>query len=169
MFDRCRDLAAAFAQSDARIAVLEEMPVDGALACALLALRAAPVDAQSAVRVHALWAKLIAWASAQQMIATKDCTYGVRAFYPSVLGDEHLLAGSEIAAATSIPHGTAMAHLELVDECMPQSWEALARGDLSLGPPQSAPSPHPPLHAGPGRTGRDQARPDRGRARLDPE
>ncbi|HVW81289.1 MAG TPA: DUF222 domain-containing protein [Mycobacteriales bacterium] len=130
------DLAAAFARSDARIAVLEEMPVGGSLAAGLVALRAAPVDARSSVRVHALWGKVIAWATAQQMIATNSCIYGVRECYPDVIGEEHILAANEIAAATAIPFGTAIAHIELVeriDECMPASWEALDRGEISLG------------------------------------
>ncbi|HWA67105.1 MAG TPA: DUF222 domain-containing protein [Mycobacteriales bacterium] len=129
-------LASAFARSDARIAVLEEMPVGASMAAGLVALRAAPIDARSAVRVHALWGKLIAWATAQQMIATSDCVRGVREFYPYVLGDEHILAANEIAAATATPFATAMAHLELVeriDECLPASWTALDRGDLTLG------------------------------------
>jgi hypothetical protein len=128
-------LATAYARTDARIAVLEEMPVGGALASALVALRAALIDAQSAVRVHALWAKVIAWASAQQMIATSDSLNGVRSCYPYVVGEEHMLAAQEIACATSLPFATARAQVELADrvgECMPASWMALDRGELTL-------------------------------------
>ncbi|MGN6473750.1 MAG: DUF222 domain-containing protein [Mycobacteriales bacterium] len=126
-----------FGKTDARIAVLEEMPVGGALACALVALRSVQMDAYAAVRVHALWSKVIAWASAQQMIATNDSVSGLRGLLepPDDPREPYLLAAQELATATAIPYPTAMAQVELVDrigECMPESWQALDRGDISL-------------------------------------
>jgi hypothetical protein len=129
-------LESAYLRSDAQIAVLEEMPVGTSLAAGLVAMRAKLVDAQSSVRIHALWSKVISWAYAQQMIATNDSLNGVRAFYPDVFGDEHILAAQEIAAATCIPFATAMAQIELADDigdCMPASWVAIDRGELTLG------------------------------------
>jgi hypothetical protein len=126
-----------FGKTDARIAILEEMPVGGALASALFAIRSAQMDAYAAVRVHALWSKVIAWATAQQMIATNDSISGLRGLIgpPDNLDEPFLLAAQELAAATSIPYATARDQVDLVDrvgECMPESWEALDRGDISL-------------------------------------
>ncbi|HWC34876.1 MAG TPA: DUF222 domain-containing protein [Mycobacteriales bacterium] len=126
-----------FGKTDARLAVLEEMPVGGALASALVALRSLQMDGYAAVRVHALWSKVIAWAAAQQMIATNDCVSGVRGLVgpPDDPHEAYVLAAQEIACATSVPYPTAMAQIELVDrigECMPESWSALDRGDISL-------------------------------------
>jgi hypothetical protein len=126
-----------FGKTDARITVLEEMPVGGALASALAGLRSTQMDAYAAVRVHALWSKVIAWASAQQMIATNDCLSGLRGALgqPDDLNESYLLAAQEIACATAIPYPTARGQIELVDrvgECMPESWIALDRGSLSL-------------------------------------
>jgi hypothetical protein len=124
-------------KTDARIAVLDEMPVGAGLAAALVGLRSMPIDAYAAVRVHALWAKVIAWATAQQMIATYDSVNGIHvvAGPPDDPNESFVLAAQELASATSIPYGTARAQVDLVDritECMPQSWMALDRGELSL-------------------------------------
>jgi hypothetical protein len=103
----------------------------------LFAIRSAQMDAYAAVRVHALWSKVIAWATAQQMIATNDSISGLRGLIgpPDNLDEPFLLAAQELAAATSIPYATARDQVDLVDrvgECMPESWEALDRGDISL-------------------------------------
>jgi hypothetical protein len=126
-----------FGKTDARIAVLEEMPVGAGLAAALVALRDMQMDAYAAVRVHTLWSKVIAWATAQQMIVTNDSISGLRGLVgpPDDLNEPYLLAAQELASATSIPYATARAQVDLVDrvsECMPESWMALDRGDLSL-------------------------------------
>lgn len=126
-----------FGRTDARLAVLEEMPVGGALASALVAIRGMQMDGYAATRVHALWSKVIAWATAQQMIATNDCVSGIRGLIgpPDDLNEPYRLAAQELASATSISYATARAQVDLVDrivECMPESWLALDRGDLSL-------------------------------------
>lgn len=130
-------LVRVFGPADAQVAVLEEMAVGPALVSGLAALESLQMDAYAAVRVHALWSKVIAWASAQQMIATMDAVNGVRGLIgpPDDLNDQYVLAAQELACATSTPYPTAMGQIELVDrigECMPQSWMALDRGDLSL-------------------------------------
>lgn len=126
-----------FGKTDTRIAVLEEMPVGPGLAAGLVALRSMQMDGYAAVRVHALWSKLIAWASAQQMIATNDCVSGIRGLVgpPDDLNEPYLLGAQEIASATAIPYATARAQVDLVDRvaaCMPTSWVALDRGEISL-------------------------------------
>ncbi len=126
-----------FGKTDARIAALEEMPVGAGLAAALVRLRSVQMDAYAAVRVHALWSKVIAWATAQQMIATNDSISGIRGLVepPTDLNEPYRLAAQELASATSIPYGTARAQVDLVDRvgaCMPASWTALDSGDLSL-------------------------------------
>jgi hypothetical protein len=126
-----------FGRADARIAVLEEMPVGASLAAGLVALRSMQMDGYAAVRVHALWNKLIAWATAQQMIATNDSINGVRGLIEPLYDptEPHLIAAQELAAACSVTYGTARAQVDLVDRishCMPECWEALDRGDLTL-------------------------------------
>lgn len=126
-----------FGRTDTRIAVLEEMPVDGQLASALAALRTMQMDGYAAVRVHALWSKVISWATAQQMIATNDAISGIRGLVgpPDDLNEPYRIAAQEIANATAITYAAARSQVDLVDRidgCMPESWEALDRGDLSL-------------------------------------
>ena len=93
-----------FGRTDTRIAVLEEMPVDGQLASALAALRTMQMDGYAAVRVHALWSKVISWATAQQMIATNDAISGIRGLVgpPDDLNEPYRIAAQEIANATAI-------------------------------------------------------------------
>ncbi|HVY11585.1 MAG TPA: DUF222 domain-containing protein [Mycobacteriales bacterium] len=124
------------ARADVAISVLEDMPVGPGLVAGLVALRAVAMDGYSAVRVHTLWSKVIAWASAQQMIATYDCVKGVRtALGPQDMEEAFMLAAQEIAAATAIPYSTARAQVEFVDDVsdrLAHSWQALDRGDLTL-------------------------------------
>jgi hypothetical protein len=126
-----------FGRTDARLAVLEETPVGPSLAAGLHALRTVQMDAYAAVRVHALWNKVIAWATAQQMIATNDSVSGLRGSFgpPPDLDEPYVVAAQEIACATSVSYSAARQQVELVDRvghCMPASWVALDRGDLSL-------------------------------------
>ena len=125
-----------YARADVKIALLEDMPVGPGLAAGLCELRATTMDGYSAVRVHALWSKVLAWASAQQMIATRDCVTGIRGdFGPQDIGEALVVAAQEIAAATATSYASARAQVDLVDQIaddLARSWEALDRGDLTL-------------------------------------
>jgi hypothetical protein len=71
------------------------------------------------------------------MIATNDSIGALRGLIdpPEDLKEPYLLAAQELASATSVAYVTARAQVDLVDRishCMPESWEALDRGDLSL-------------------------------------
>jgi hypothetical protein len=131
------ELAAAFAVTAERVAELEEMPVDGGLASALSALRAAPTDAPTAVRVQALWGRVESWVAAERMLATYDAVYGLRGSLDLGSRDEAwMLAAQEIACATHVAYPTAMSTVTLVEQVarlMPSSWEALDRGEITLG------------------------------------
>jgi hypothetical protein len=128
-------LVAAYRRTDARLDELEKLPVGPTLAGRLVGLRGAMIDPYGAVRLHTLWGKVIAWAGAQQMIATHDTLNGIRMVDVNLFDEAYRLAAQEIACATSIPYPTALGQVELVArvaDCMPQSWMALDRGELSL-------------------------------------
>ena len=61
-------LRSLFGKTAARVSVAEQMPVDARLHVVLESLSAEPMDAATAVRVHALWGKVIAHTQARQMI-----------------------------------------------------------------------------------------------------
>lgn len=118
-----------------KVAALAELQVGPVLISALYGLRGEPVTAETAVELHALWSRAIAWASAQQMIATNDAIHGIRGRLELPCGEEQMLTAQEIACATHTSFGTAMIHVGLVErvrDALPLSWEALDRGGLTL-------------------------------------
>ena len=130
-------LRSLFGKTAARVSLAEQMPVDARLHLELEALSAMPMDAHTAVRIHALWAKLEARVAARKMIATHDTVNAVRdgLLQPSSHDDADMLAAQELACATHIPYPTAriqVAFVRRVGDAMPESWEALDRGELSL-------------------------------------
>ncbi|HVX68292.1 MAG TPA: DUF222 domain-containing protein, partial [Mycobacteriales bacterium] len=130
-------LRSLFGKTAARVSVAEQMPVDARLHVVLESLSAEPMDAATAVRVHALWGKVIAHTQARQMIATHATVDAVRdgLVQPESPEEADLLAAQELACATHVPYSTARIQLALVRRigaAMPQSWEALDRGGLSL-------------------------------------
>jgi hypothetical protein len=122
-------------QLDTTIQVLEQLPVGGELASRLYALRGQSLGSDAAVRVATLWAKVSAWAAAEQMVAITDA---IDALDPTVTNDfikAPLVIGQELACATRLAVATAMAQVNLtlqVGDVMPLTWEALDRGDWSL-------------------------------------
>jgi hypothetical protein len=129
------ELDAAFGRTAARIAVAEEMPVGGALMIELEKIAALPMDAYLAVQVQALWGKLESHLVARRMIATSDAVHRLHGKVDLSIEEARMLAAQEIACATHIPYVTAMNHVGLVErvsECLPASWEALDRGDITL-------------------------------------
>ena len=131
------ELQVARGHAAARLAAAEEMPFGPVLLAELLALTAAPMTAELALRRHVLWDKIIAGASAQQMIATNDTVHGLRGIVELPPGEAQMLAAQEIACATHTSYATAITHVALVErvgDCLPASWEALDRGQGTLGP-----------------------------------
>jgi hypothetical protein len=130
------ELTVAIGRTAARVAVLEEMPVGTALMTQLIALESAPIDATTAVRVQALWGKVESFAAAKRMLATYDTVYGIRSDLEAAdLHEASMLASQEIACATHVAYPSAMTAVTLVDrvaDCLPASWEALHRGEISL-------------------------------------
>jgi hypothetical protein len=130
-------LRSLFGKTTARVSLAEQMPVGARLYVELEALSAAPMDAATAVRVHALWGRVIAHAQARQMVATQATVDGVRdGLWQPRSGDEaDMLAAQELACATRVPYPTARSQVgfvQRVGESMPQAWEALDRGEVSL-------------------------------------
>jgi Domain of unknown function (DUF222) len=119
-----------------RVELAQTMPVGPVLVAELARLRGEPMDADTAVDVHSLWGKVIAWASAEQMIATDESIHGIRGTLElDALGEAQMLAAQEIACATHVAYATAMCHVSLVETvaaAMPASWEALDRGQITL-------------------------------------
>jgi hypothetical protein len=130
-----RELDGRYARTANRVNDLEEMPAGPGLVSTLIAVQAEVCDAPSAVRVHALWAKVIAWAQSQQMIATHEALYGV-GYLACLDGVEQVkVIAQELATATATSLAGAMAHVGLtldVAQDLPASWVALERGQLSL-------------------------------------
>ncbi|HVT22961.1 MAG TPA: hypothetical protein VHE57_16405 [Mycobacteriales bacterium] len=130
------ELRASFGRTAARVSVAEEMPVGARLHRELEVLSSMPMDAATAVRLHALWGKVIAHAQARQMVATLDTVNCLReGWQPHSSQEADMLAAQEHACATHVAYPTARAHLALVrriDETLHQSWEALDRGEVSL-------------------------------------
>ncbi|HEX3706275.1 MAG TPA: hypothetical protein VHV76_06560 [Mycobacteriales bacterium] len=117
------------------VAIAAEMPVGPTLVAALNELKSAPMHAGTAVDVHALWAKVIAWASAQQMIATQDAVIGIRGPVALPAGEAAMLTAQELACATHVAYPTAMTSVALVErvaQCLPASWVALDRGEFTM-------------------------------------
>jgi hypothetical protein len=129
------ELQSAFGRTAARIAVAEEMPVGAGLMVELEAITALPMDAYLAVQVQALWGKLESHLAARRMIATSDTVHRLHGRLDLSLGNARMLAAQEIACATHIPYPTAITDVALVErvaDCLPKSWEALDRGDITL-------------------------------------
>ena len=130
-----RELDRRYARTAHRITDLEEMPPGPTLVSALVALQADACDAPTAVRVHALWAKVTAWVQSQQMIATHEALYGV-GYLANLDGIEQVkVIAQELATATATSLAGAIAHVSLtleVAQDLPASWVALERGQLSL-------------------------------------
>ncbi|HVV76694.1 MAG TPA: hypothetical protein VHC43_11715 [Mycobacteriales bacterium] len=78
------------------------MPVNARLHVELEALSATPMDAATAVRLHALWEKVITHAHARQMIATHATVDAVRdgLLQPASNEEADMLAAQELACAT---------------------------------------------------------------------
>ncbi|MGN6473825.1 MAG: hypothetical protein ACTHK4_09295 [Mycobacteriales bacterium] len=130
-------LRSRFGKTAARVSLAEQMPVGASLYAELEALAIEPIDAATAVRLHALWGKVIAHSQARQMMASHDTVNAVRdsLLQPASVDEAELLSAQELACATHVPYSTARVHLRLVDRVgrsMPASWEALDSGDLSL-------------------------------------
>jgi hypothetical protein len=126
-----------FAKTAARVSRAEAMPIGAPLFAELEALSSAPIDAETAVRLHALWGKVISHSQARQMMASQDTVNAVRdsLVQPKTLDDAEMLAAQELACATQIPYSTARNHLSLVrrvGESLHLSWSALDRGDIEL-------------------------------------
>jgi hypothetical protein len=126
-----------FGRTAVRVAHAEEMPIGAALFAELEALSTEPIDAPTAVRLHALWAKLEAHLAARKMMATQDCVYGIRdqLLQPASVDEAEMLAAQELACATHIPYSTARNQLAVtarVAKVLPMGWEALDRGELTL-------------------------------------
>ena len=120
----------------ARLAVAEQMPLGPVLIAELVALKAAPMTSELALRRHALWDKVASWVAAEQMIATNDTVHGLRGILELPPGEAQMLAAQEIACTTHTSYATAMTHVALVErvgDCLPACWEALDRGQLTLG------------------------------------
>jgi hypothetical protein len=129
------ELDVAFGRTAARIAVAEQMPAGGALMIELEKITALPMDAYLAVRVQALWGKLESHLTARRMIATSDAVHRLHGKVDLSIEEARMLAAQEIACATHIPYVTAMNHVGLVErvaDCLPASWEALDRGDITV-------------------------------------
>jgi hypothetical protein len=129
-------LRSLFGRTAARVAVAEEMPVGARLHLELEALSAAPMDAETSVRVHALWAKVEAHAAARKMVAGASTVQGLRdqLWQPQTMDEAEMLAAQELACANHVAYPTARHQLSVVQrisQCLPLSWEALDRGDLS--------------------------------------
>jgi hypothetical protein len=130
-------LRSLFGKTAARVSLAEQMPVDARLHLELEAVSAMPMDAETAVRVHALWGKVIARAQARQMVATQDTVDGIRdrLLQPQSCDEAEMLAAQELACATHIPYPTARLQLgfvQRISDALPESWEAMDRGQLSL-------------------------------------
>jgi Domain of unknown function (DUF222) len=131
-----RELAHLRRRTADRVSELEEMPVGPGLMAGLLELRAAPAEASTAVRQHALWAKVISFATAEQMLTSYDSVYAIRSTLATDSRDEaQMLAAQEIACATHLSYASARDHVALVEriaQSLGYSWEALDRGDITL-------------------------------------
>jgi hypothetical protein len=129
------ELDASYARTANRVNDLEEMRVGPTLVSGIARLQAEPCDAPTAVRVHALWAKVIAWAQSQQMIATHDALYGI-GYLADLDGVEQVrVIAQELATATATSLASAIDYVSLtldVAQNLPASWVALERGQLSL-------------------------------------
>lgn len=130
-----RELDLRYAGTAARVDELEQLSPGVGLVAGLVGLRAEPTDAPTAVRVHTLWDKVIAWAAAQQMLATHDAINGV-GYLPGLDPLEQLqVVAQEIAAATRVGFATASNAVDLVvtvGRDLAASWVALDRGRLSV-------------------------------------
>ncbi|HWA67868.1 MAG TPA: DUF222 domain-containing protein [Mycobacteriales bacterium] len=119
-----------------RVEVAASMKVGPALVAELSRLNTEPMTAETAVTVAALWAKVAAWVSAQQMVPTYEALHGIRGALN--LDPRHeglMLTAQELACETHVAYPTAMSQVALVEriaECLPASWEAMARGEISL-------------------------------------
>jgi hypothetical protein len=130
-------LRSLYARTAVRVAVAEEMPAGPALFVTLEALATAPMDATTAVRLHALWGKMISHCQARQMMARNDTVHGLRdqLLQPESVDEAEMLAAQELACAAHVPYATARNEIALVArvaDCLPQSWEALDRGEITL-------------------------------------
>jgi hypothetical protein len=126
---------AAFARLAAHLAELEQLAVGPALVVALFTLRGVAMDCTSAIRVAALWDRVISWAKAEWMIAGAEAVRG--ADLPSFLSghDATQIVAQDLATLTHVTFATAMDRLALVSRIgrqLPLSWEALDRGDLRM-------------------------------------
>ncbi|HVT64136.1 MAG TPA: DUF222 domain-containing protein [Mycobacteriales bacterium] len=130
-------LRSLFGKAAARVAFAEQLPVGARLHLELESLSAMPMDAETTVRVHALWGKVVTHAQARQMIATYATLDAVRdgLVQPQSNEEADMLAAQELACATHLPYSTARTQLDFVrrvSEALPESWQAIDRGDLSL-------------------------------------
>jgi hypothetical protein len=129
------EIAAQIARFSARLSELEEMECGPTQVAGMHALRGEMIGAANACRLDALWARHIAWANAQRLLATDEIAYGVGQL-PGVGNREaQFLAAQEIAAATHVATPTAIAQVHrtaTIAECMPAVWTAMDRGLLSL-------------------------------------
>lgn len=126
-----------YGRTAARLSVAEEMPAGAALHRELERLSREPLDAGSAVRLHALWAKLEAHIAAQKMLAVADAVFGVRdqLLQPASVDEAEMLAAQEIACATRVSYPTARNQVALVHrigQSLPACWEAMDHGELSF-------------------------------------
>jgi hypothetical protein len=129
------ELDSAFGRTAARIAVAEEMPVGGGLMVELEKLAKLPMDAYLAVRIQALWGKLESHLAARRMLATSDAVHQLHGKVVFPVGEARMLAAQEIACATHVHYATAMTTVGVVErvaECLPASWVALDRGQITL-------------------------------------
>ena len=111
------------------------MPVGPVLIGELARLQDEPIDADSAVTMVALWAKVEAWSAAQKMLATADAVAGVRGTMQLADEEARMLAAQDIACATHTAYPTARNQVALVDrvsESLGSCWVALNRGEVSL-------------------------------------
>ena len=111
------------------------MPVGPVLIGELARLQDEPIDADSAVTMVALWAKVEAWSAAQKMLATADAVAGVRGSMQLADEEARMLAAQDIACATHTAYPTARNQVALVDrvsESLGSCWVALNRGEVSL-------------------------------------
>jgi len=133
--ERDAELDALHARNAVIVAELEQLPVGPALAAGLYALRAASMDCATAVRASALWIRLASWCEAESMVAVSVAVSGGELLAGAErLGVERMI-GEELAAISHLTFGTAMNRVALVGQvarCMPLSWEALDRGDITL-------------------------------------
>lgn len=135
VLDRIADQNTLSWRVDNELRVLEEMPLGAELVSRLAALSGGALGCSGAVRVTTLWGKVIAWAQAEQMIATTEAISSLDLDVTSDHLKAPLVVGQELACASHTSLQSAMTHVTLterVGETMPKSWIALSKGEWSL-------------------------------------